>query len=109
MLFLVYAQLLPALARTLTTENQRAQHLEDIGLRHAQDSAIWDYALQHHAVILTKDEAFVDRFRRQPDGPPIVWLRVGNSSTEALLTWFIPLLPALLQRLQAGDRLIELR
>jgi len=72
--FLVDAQLPPALARTLNAEGHEAEHLEDIGLRHAKDPAIWDYALRHQAAIITKDEDFVDRFRRLPDGPVIVWL-----------------------------------
>jgi predicted nuclease of predicted toxin-antitoxin system len=107
--FLVDAQLPPALAWTLNTEDHEAEHLEDIGLRHAKDSVIWDHALRHQAVILTKDEDFVDRFRRLPDGPVIVWLRIGNASKRALLAWFMPHLPALLLRLEAGDKLIELR
>lgn len=109
MRFLVDAQLPPALARTLITEGHQAEHLEDIGLRHAKDVGIWNYALRHQAALITKDEDFVDRFRRRSDGPVIVWLRIGNASKRTLLDWFMPLLPALLLRLEAGDKLIELR
>ena len=58
---------------------------------------------------MTKDEDFVDRFRRRGDGPVIVWLRVGNSSNRRLLVWFVPLLPAIVQRIHAGDKLVEVR
>lgn len=109
MRFLIDAQLPPALGRVLSADGHLAEHLESVGLRHAKDAAIWDYALQHQAVILTKDEDFVDRFRRRPDSPVIVWLRIGNASNRALLAWFTPLFPALVKRLEAGDKLIELR
>jgi predicted nuclease of predicted toxin-antitoxin system len=107
--FLVDAQLPPKLAHTLVELGHQAEHLEDVGLRHAKDGDIWNYAVSHQAVIVSKDEDFVDRFRRRGNGPVIVWLRIGNSSNRALLAWFVPLLPALMQRIQAGDKLIEVR
>jgi predicted nuclease of predicted toxin-antitoxin system len=76
--FPVDPQLPPRLARALTEAGHQAQHVEDIGLRHGKASEIWEYAIRHHAVIVTKDEDFVDRFRRRPAGPVIIWLRIGN-------------------------------
>jgi predicted nuclease of predicted toxin-antitoxin system len=60
-------------------------------------------------VIVTKDEDFVERFRRQMSGPVIVWLRIGNAANSALPVWFLPILPAVVVRIQNGDRLIEVR
>jgi predicted nuclease of predicted toxin-antitoxin system len=107
--FLIDAQLPPALARTLTALGHQAEHVEDVGLRHAKDPLIWDYAVKHQAAILTKDEDFVDRFRRRAGVPVIIWLRIGNASNRRLLVWFLPALPAVLRRLESGDRLIEVR
>ena len=45
MRFLVDAQLPPALARLLITLGHTAEHVADIGLRDADDSPIWAYAL----------------------------------------------------------------
>lgn len=109
MRFLVDAQLPHKLAQTLVELGHRAEHLEDVGLRHATDSDIWNYAVSNQSVIVSKDEDFVDRFRRRGDGPVIVWLRIGNSTHRVLLAWFVPLLSAVVQRIQAGDRLIEMR
>ncbi len=109
MRFLVDAQLAPQLALTLVELGHQAEHVEDVGLRHAKDGDIWNYAASKQAVIVSKDEDFVDRFRRRGHDPVIVWLRIGNSSNRALLAWFVPLLPALVQRIQAGDKLIEVR
>jgi len=47
MRFIVDAQLPPALARFLESHGPDAAHVADIGLRAADDSSIWLYALQH--------------------------------------------------------------
>lgn len=109
MRFLVDAQLPPAFARALVEQGHQAEHLEDVGLRHVEDTAIWDYAVRNQAVLLTKDEDFVEHFKRRAGGPVIVWLRLGNSSKKALLAWFMPSLSAIVERIQAGDRFVELR
>lgn len=47
MRFVVDAQLPPALARLLTAKGHSAVHVEDVGLRDADDSPIWGYALDN--------------------------------------------------------------
>lgn len=61
MTFLVDAQLPPALARWLSGQGHEAHHVEDVGLRDADDGPIWAHALSVGAVILTKDEDFAER------------------------------------------------
>ncbi len=109
MRFLIDAQLPPALAGVLTAQGHEAEHVEELGLRDAKDSFIWNYAMRNHAVILTKDEDFADWFRRRHNGPIIVWLRIGNAINRVLLDWFLPNLPTILRRIQSGDRFIEVR
>ena len=60
MRFLVDAQLPPALARVLSAHGHVAEHVNDIGPGDAPDGDLWRYALQHGAVIVTKDEDFSD-------------------------------------------------
>jgi predicted nuclease of predicted toxin-antitoxin system len=107
--FLIDAQLPPRLARVLIEAGYQAEHVEDAGLRHAKDAAIWEYATRQQAVLVTKDEDFVERWRGQAEGPAIVWLRIGNAADAVLLTWLLPILPAVVVRLQSGDRIIEVR
>ena len=109
MRFLVDAQLPPALARLLQSQGHVAEHVADIGLRHAEDSSIWTYALSHQAIIITKDEDFPQRMRQAKFSPVIVWLRMGNTSRSALLDCFGPLLPQIETFIAKGDRLIEIR
>lgn len=109
MRFIVDAQLPPALARLLTTLGHDARHVVDIGLRDAEDSSIWTWALRHDAVILTKDEDFRHRTRQSRHAPAVVWLRMGNTSRASLLRWFEVILPQILNLLQQGDRFVEVR
>ncbi len=109
MRFLIDAQLPPALAKLLEAHGHIAEHVADIGLRHARDSPIWAYAMAHQAIIITKDEDFPQRMRQTQSSPVILWLRIGNTSRRALLQWFEPLLPQIETLITQGDRLIEIR
>ena len=60
--FLVDAQLPPALARWLTAQGHQATHVFDLGLHTADDPVIWERARGELAVIISKDEDFVDRW-----------------------------------------------
>ena len=75
---------------------------------HATDSVIWDYALQHAAVILTKDEDFAIRASVSQPSPSIVWIRIGNCSNARLLTWFENNLDLIVDALESGNRLVEI-
>lgn len=109
MKLLVDAQLPPALAAALRQAGCDAVAVREVGLREAKDAAIWQYALQNNAAILTKDEDFAERCLRSQNPPVVVWLRIGNATNPVLLGWFLPLLPTVLARIQGGDRLIEVR
>lgn len=107
MRFLIDAQLPPALARLLTNAGHECEHVVDVGLREADDAPIWTYAVSCGATIVTKDEDFANRKAARLGGPPVVWVRVGNCSNRALLDWFAPLLPSIIERLENGDGLVE--
>lgn len=110
MRFLIDAQLPPIMARWLEDAGHQAEHLEDVGLRDAEDGVVWAHALRVGAVIVTKDEDFADRCIRASGGPVIVWLRVGNASNRALHAWFTPRMPGVLEVLSGGQhRLVEVR
>jgi len=106
---IVDAQLPPLLAATLREAGCDGCALCEIGMREASDSDIWDYALQEQGAILTKDEDFAERCNNSKTAPVVVWLRIGNATNPELLDWFKPRLPFILERLEDGDRLIEVR
>ncbi len=75
----------------------------------AGDSAIWNYAGKNQRVIVTKDEDFISLSLQTGAEHQVVWVRLGNCRTPALLAAFEIALPKLIQALQQGDRVVELR
>jgi predicted nuclease of predicted toxin-antitoxin system len=80
----------------------------DKGLETSDDSQIWDFAVSRGAIIVTKDEDFAAGIQLNPEGPAVVWLRIGNCSNRALLQWLAPMLPKILDSLQQGEKLVEI-
>ncbi len=109
MKFIVDAQLPPALALWLREAGHDAQAVQEVGLRDADDSAIWSYALTNAAVIITKDEDFPIRAQRIDESPVIVWLRIGNTSNRALRQWFMSQIPQIVTWIDQGARVLEIR
>lgn len=107
MKFLIDTQLSHKLAAWLIAQGHEAQAVREVGLRDADDSAIWGYALQTGAAILTKDEDFAARAAQAENAPVIVWLRIGNCTNEALRTWLDPRLPAIVKLVTQSSRLVE--
>jgi predicted nuclease of predicted toxin-antitoxin system len=75
----------PALARLLAECGHVAERVGDIGLLSASGAEIWTDALEHDAVLITKDEDFPDRVVLGGRAPVVVWVRVGNMTRRALL------------------------
>jgi predicted nuclease of predicted toxin-antitoxin system len=105
--FLVDAQLPPALARRIEALGHVAEHVFDLDLTSASDSAIRDYASSIGAAIVTKDEDFAVR-QLLTGGPPVVWLRLGNTRRAVLLERIETEFPEILAALERGDTLIEI-
>jgi predicted nuclease of predicted toxin-antitoxin system len=102
---LIDAQLPPCLELMLA----EAVHAVEVGLRDADDAQVWEYAVREGIAVLTKDEDFAARRLREPHGPTIIWLRVGNYSHAALARWLTPLLASIEALVEAGEGVIEVR
>lgn len=110
MRFVIDAQLPPALACWLVAQGHHAEHVADMDMAAASDNAIWQRAEQLGAVILTKDEDFaIWHEMRQPNGPRVVWIRVGNTRKAELIRRVEKLLPLIIERLASGETLVEIR
>jgi len=105
--FLIDAQLPFDLAIVLSQLGHPSQAVRDVGLREAEDEPIWDYAAANGFVIITKDQDFADRVWRTQNGPPVIWLRVGNCTNETLRNRLLPVLSEIITRIESGDRLVE--
>ena len=69
----------------------------------------WNVAPGENAVIMTKDEDFVDRWILSDKPVPLIWIRKGNCSNQALLEWLEPFWSDAMKRLEQGEMFIELR
>jgi len=105
--FLVDAQLPPALARRLEALGHQAEHVADVGLASAPDTLIRQHAADGGAVIVTKDEDFAVH-RLLGHGPPVIWLRVGNTRRAVLLQRVETEMPAIAAALERGETLVEI-
>ena len=59
-------------------------HVRTVGLATADDSVVWTYARQHGFVIVTKDGDFGGFSSLYGPPPKVIWLTVGNCSTDAI-------------------------
>jgi len=107
--FLVDNQLPLALAQHLRTRGLDCQHVLDIGLAGASDADICRYAESQSRVIISKDEDFLHLASRPDAKIKVVWVRLGNCRTSALISAFDMFWPTLQSCLEAGDRVVELR
>ena len=107
--FLIDAQLPPALARWISTQGHHAKHVFEFGFHTAVDPIIWERARIDQAVIVSKDEDFVDHWILSSKPVPLIWIRKGNCSNAALVAWLEPLWSETIKRLEQGDLLVELR
>jgi predicted nuclease of predicted toxin-antitoxin system len=106
---LIDNQLPPALARFIDTELRcEARHVSDVGLRNASDVEVWQYASANGFVLVSKDEDFTHMALRDSNAR-LIWVRVGNCRRVFLVELFRRLWPNLLERLESGDRFIEIR
>jgi predicted nuclease of predicted toxin-antitoxin system len=59
-------------------------HVMTLGLAGASDEAIWRAATEHGCILTTKDEDFhrLSVLRGAP--PKVIWLRLGNCTTDEI-------------------------
>jgi predicted nuclease of predicted toxin-antitoxin system len=105
----VDAQLSPRTARWISDQfPASAAALRDLGLRDAEDEAIFTAARTAGAIVLTKDSDFI-RLQEQHGSPPkIIWLTCGNTSDAALQAILKQHLGTALDLLAGGESLVEI-
>ena len=109
MKFLVDQHLPPALARFLDDAGHPAQHVRNVGLKDADDRAIWSYANAQGMVMVTNDEDFHFLSLMPGSTGRLLWVKIGNCRKPVLLEKFRSELPAIEAAFDAGNRIVELR
>lgn len=104
------AQLSPHLAVWVKkTFDLEAYSLEYLKLDEAEDEDIFLVAKEANAVVLTKDEDFVQLQKRLGAPPRMVWITCGNTSNENLRTILKTTLLHALSILESGEALVEIK
>ena len=88
----------PRLSQTLSDLHPGSVHVQDLHLDRAPDEFLWETAQRENLVIVTRDSDFADKCLQAETPPKIVWIRVGNCTTnelEALLRDHVDALEAL--------------
>src|SRR3990170_6190266 len=58
-------------------------HVRDLDLHAATDAEVLRVAAERDLVIVTKDKDFADIVTARGGGPKVLWLMLGNASTDA--------------------------
>ena len=110
MKFWVDAQLPPMLAIWLSaTFEVEALALRDLGLRDSTDDEIFNAAQQAKAVVVSKDNDFVELISRYGAPPQLLWVTTGNVTNRQLQKVFSKSFSAALALLAGGEKIVELR
>jgi predicted nuclease of predicted toxin-antitoxin system len=72
------------LVRALADVYPDCRHVREVGLKAASDTTIWDYAKNNGFTIVSKDADFHQRSFVLGFPPKVIWIRIGNCSTETI-------------------------
>ena len=109
MKFWIDAQLSPALAPWLTeTFAVQAFSIQRLGLRGASDKKIFSAAREENAVVITKDQDFIQLLNRLGPPPQVVWVTCGNTSNAQMRNILIQTFQRTVSLLQSGESLVEI-
>ncbi len=61
-----------------------AKQVRELKLENASDIDIWHFAKQNHFTIVTFDADFYDLASYHGHPPKIIWLRIGNTTTDGI-------------------------
>jgi len=59
-----------------------SKQVTDLGLENSKDSVIWSFAKENGYCIVTFDGDFYDMGLIKGSSPKVIWLRLGNTSTQ---------------------------
>lgn len=109
MRLLIDAQMPPELAVRLSGAGHEAVHVFDRLPPDASDIDVAAEANRLGAILVSKDEDFVDLAARGILTMQLLWVRSGNMTTKRLWRLLEPLLPEIESAFAADERIVEIR
>lgn len=74
----------PRLVQSLADLFPDSAHVQSVGLATASDDAVWVHAKSDGFVIVSKDEDFNDMAVIRGFPPKVIWLQLGNCTTNQI-------------------------
>jgi predicted nuclease of predicted toxin-antitoxin system len=103
MKFLIDAQLPKKLSQFLTEKGLDSIHTLDLPSRnYTSDSEIIELSKREKYIVVTKDADFWDIYKQKAEPYKLIYLKVGNFSTQDLLQLFDRNLSAILETLETS-------
>jgi predicted nuclease of predicted toxin-antitoxin system len=65
-----------------------AKQVRELGIENYSDRSIWDFARKEDYTIVTFDSDFFDLNLILGTPPKIIWLRIGNATSEDIIQLF---------------------
>jgi len=59
-----------------------SKQVRDLGLENSKDSFLWNFAKENNYCIVTFDGDFYDLGLIKGSSPKVIWLRLGNTTTQ---------------------------
>jgi predicted nuclease of predicted toxin-antitoxin system len=72
------------LVESLSDVYPGCSHVRSAGIERAEDEAVWAFARNQGFTIVSKDSDFHQRSFLYGPPPKVIWLKVGNCSTESI-------------------------
>jgi len=72
----------PKLPRRLSDLFPNSLHVRDVGMKATDDPIVWDFAKDNNLMIVSKDADMHDLSLVFGNPPKVIWLRLGNCSTQ---------------------------
>ncbi len=107
--FLIDANLPIVLVAAIEGARHKAVHVFQVSDERTPDRDIWHLAQASGQVVMSRDRDFADLAVGSADGPPVIWLRLGNVRKPILIARIVSDMPKLVAALDVGERLIEVR
>ena len=103
------AQLSPRLAWWIEeTFGVECLHVRDLGLRDAEDPAIFQKARDAGAVVMKKDEDFIRLVERKGSPPQVIWVTSGNMPNARFKSLLLKTFRDAMSLIASGETVVEI-
>ena len=74
----------PRLIDRLGSRFPDSAHVLTVGMSTASDAQVLEFAAGQDFVVVTKDKDFADLVTSRGDGPQVLWVMLGNATTDEI-------------------------